>query len=227
MRVVAIVLAAGGATRFGAPKQVALLDARPLLQHPLDALAAAGLRDVVVVLGAEAATVEATIAWRDERRTINEHPGDGLASSLRVGLDAAREIGDADAALVVLGDQPSLRADVIRAVLDAAKSTSVPIVRPRYADDGAPNPVLVRRSAWSLVADLDGDRGLGPLLAERPDLVLEVPVAGTIPDIDTPADLAALEGEVAMMRRTTPAAAGTEAATADRPARPGHVEAAR
>jgi molybdenum cofactor cytidylyltransferase len=234
MRVVAIVLAAGAATRFGSPKQLARLDERPLLQHPLDALAAAGLRDVVVVLGDEAPAVESAIAWRDERRAINERPSDGLASSLRVGLDAAGDIGNADAALVVLGDQPSLRPDVIRAVLDAAIATSLPIVRPRYADDGAPNPVLVRRSAWSLVAGLDGDRGLGPLLATRPDLVLEVPVGGTIPDVDTPADLAALEGEVAMLRRTTPAAPGSRAAdarsrtgAADLPVPGEHAEAAR
>jgi CTP:molybdopterin cytidylyltransferase MocA len=50
----------------------------------------------------------------------------------------------------------------------------------------------VRRAAWALAAGLDGDRGLGPLLARRPDLVAEVPVAGNNPDVDTPADLAAL-----------------------------------
>jgi molybdenum cofactor cytidylyltransferase len=195
MRVVAVVLAAGAGQRFGSPKQLAPLHGRPLLQHPLDALAAAGLDDVVVVLGEDAPAIEAAIAWRAERRCRNPRPQDGLASSLRVGLDAAAEDAAADAVLVVLGDQPSIRPDVLRAVVDAAGTTDRPIVRPRYAADGAPNPVLLRRDAWALAAGIAGDRGLGPLLAHRPDLVHEVPVVGTIPDVDTPADLVALEME--------------------------------
>ncbi len=96
--------------------------------------------------------------------------------------------------LVVLGDQPLLRPDVVRAVVDASRATGRAIVRPRYADDDAPNPVLVRRGAWALAAGLEGDRGLGPLLLARPDLVEEVPVAGANPDVDTPADLERLGG---------------------------------
>jgi molybdenum cofactor cytidylyltransferase len=191
MRVTAVVLAAGAATRFGSPKQLAVLEGRPLLQHPLDALADAGIDDVVVVLGAEAAAIEAAIAWRGERRRINERHQDGLASSLRAGLDAVADDPATDAVLVVLGDQPGLRPDVVRAVVAAAADTTRPIVRPRYERDGAPNPVLVRRDAWALAAGLDGDRGLGPLLAAHPELVHEIAVAGSIPDVDTPADLAA------------------------------------
>ncbi|HKF85989.1 MAG TPA: NTP transferase domain-containing protein, partial [Candidatus Limnocylindrales bacterium] len=124
-----IVLAAGDATRFGSPKQLATLDGRPLLQHPLDALAAAAIDDVVVVLGSKAPAIEAAITWRGERRRINEHPGDGLASSLRIGLDAAAEDPRADAVLVVLGDQPGLRAEVVRTVVHAADVTTRAIVR--------------------------------------------------------------------------------------------------
>ena len=75
-------------------------------------------------------------------------------------------------------------------MLDAAETTPQPIVRVRYAGDDAPNPVLVRRAAWALAAGLSGDRGLGPLFVERPDLVAEVAVPGANPDIDTPEDLA-------------------------------------
>lgn len=204
MSTVAVVLAAGASRRFGSPKLLAALDGRPLLQHALDAVAAAGLRDVVVVLGDDAPAIEAAMTWRGERRVTNPRPGDGLASSLRVGLDAAVEVPDAGAVLVVLGDQPALRGDVIAAVVDAADDpalTALPFVRARYADDPAPNPVLVRRSAWALAAGLDGDRGLGPLLAARPHLVAEVEVTGTNPDVDTPADLAALAASDPAIRR--------------------------
>ncbi len=193
MRVVVVVLAAGASSRFGSQKLLASLGGRPVLQHTLDAVAAAGLRDVVVVLGDGRAEVEAVIAWRSERRVTNERPGDGLSSSLRVGLDAAAEEDGVDAVLIVLGDQPALRPEVIRAVVDAADASPAPFVCAAYATDGAPNPVLVRRTAWAMAAGVSGDRGVGPLLAARPDLVLAVPVAGANPDVDTPADLAALQ----------------------------------
>ncbi|HYO44021.1 MAG TPA: nucleotidyltransferase family protein [Candidatus Limnocylindrales bacterium] len=193
MTVVAVVLAAGASLRFGSQKLLAPLAGKPVLQHTLDAVAAAGLRDVVVVLGDGRAEVEAAIAWRSERRVTNARPGDGLSSSLRMGLDAAAEDDEVAAVLVVLGDQPAIRPEVIRAVVEAADGSATPFVCARYAADGAPNPVLVRRVAWAMAAGIAGDRGLGPLLATRPDLVLAVPVAGTNPDVDTPADLAALQ----------------------------------
>jgi CTP:molybdopterin cytidylyltransferase MocA len=152
--------------------------------------------EVIVVLGDEAAEIEDAIAWRGERRVVNPRPQGGLSSSLRAGLDAAAEDPATDAVLVALGDQPGLRPDVVAAVVAAGGATSRPIVRARYPADGAPNPVLVRRSAWALAAGLHGDRGLGPLLAERPDLVAEVAVDGENPDVDTPADLAGLRGRI-------------------------------
>lgn len=194
MNLAAIVLAAGASTRFGSPKLLAALDGRPLLQHVLDALAAAGVDEVIVVLGDGAVDVEAAIAWRAERRVVNPRPVDGLSSSLRVGLDVASEDSRIDSVIVVLGDQPTVRPSVIRAIVEAAEVSPRPIVRPRYAEDDAPNPVLVRRAAWALAAGLHGDRGLGPLLARRPDLVVEVPVAGANPDVDSAEDLSRLEG---------------------------------
>ena len=198
MNVVVVVLAAGSSRRFGSPKLLASLEGKPILQHVLDAVAAAGLGGVVVVLGEQAQAIEAAIAWRRERRVLNPRPGDGLSSSVRVGLDAAAADPAADAVLLVLGDQPRLRPEVIAAVLDAGAgdgpARAAALVRARYPIDGAPNPVLVRRRAWALAAGLDGDRGLGPLLAARPDLVAAVPVSGANPDVDTPDDLAALAG---------------------------------
>jgi molybdenum cofactor cytidylyltransferase len=190
VRILAIVLAAGASSRFGAPKLLALLDGRPVLDHVLDALDAAGLVDVIVVLGDDAAAIEQAVTWRMERIEINRRPEDGLSGSLRVGLAAAAHDRTVDAVLVLLGDQPRIRPEVITAVINAAETVPEPIVRVRYADDDAPNPVLVRRAAWELAAGVAGDRGLGPLLAERTDLVAEVAAPGSNPDIDTPGDLA-------------------------------------
>jgi SAM-dependent methyltransferase len=91
--------------------------------------------------------------------------------------------------LVALGDQPLVSPDVIRALLDAPAKRGRPIVVPLYEDERGRNPVLLHRAGFGLVAEATGDRGLGPVLAAHPDLVVEVPVAGTNPDVDTPEDL--------------------------------------
>jgi CTP:molybdopterin cytidylyltransferase MocA/SAM-dependent methyltransferase len=186
-RVTAIVLAAGAGSRFGGGKLLASLGGVPILQHVLDTLAAAGLEDVIVVLGRDSAVVETSIRWRSERRVTNPEPERGLSSSLQTGMAA---IGpDTDAVLIVLGDQPRLSTDTIRALLDAPQDPARPVVAPLYDDDRARNPTLLRRAAFGLVEEAVGDRGLGPILADRGDLVMDVRVAGSNPDVDTRADL--------------------------------------
>ena len=81
-----------------------------------------------------------------------------------------------------------------RLVADAVRRPETPFIVPRYRDDGAPNPILARRSTWRLADELAGDHGFGPVLAVHPELVGRVPVDGANPDVDTVADLARLEG---------------------------------
>jgi CTP:molybdopterin cytidylyltransferase MocA len=145
---------------------------------------------VVVVLGEDAAAVEAAIDWRTERRVRNPDPSRGLSSSVRVGLEAVRD--DAGSALIVLGDQPLVPLAAIRALIDGEVDPARPIVVPTYGADGGRNPVLLGRAAFPLAGQASGDRGLGPLIAAHPELAREVPVEGDNPDVDTRDDLADL-----------------------------------
>lgn len=189
MSIAAVVLAAGAASRFGSPKALARLAGRPILEHVLDAVREAGISDVVVVLGHHADEIEDGITWLDEHLVRNPDPRH-LSSSLQVGVAAAAALDPAPRAVViVLGDQPRTRPEVIRALISAARGSDLPVVVPRYAEGGGQNPVLLRASAFELVDEASGDHGLGPVLADNDDLVLEVPVPGSNPDIDTPDDL--------------------------------------
>ena len=171
------------------------------MQHVLDRVAESGLNNVVVVLGAAAEAIEGAIAWRTERRVRNPNPERGLASSLQVGLAAM--LPDTRVALVVLGDQPRVRVEVITALLRQWGAGSAPIVVPRYASSGTMNPVLLGRAVWHAAQALDGDRGMGPLIHAAPELVTHVPVAGDNPDVDTPADLDRLAGSEAVGEETS------------------------
>jgi molybdenum cofactor cytidylyltransferase len=93
------------------------------------------------------------------------------------------------AVVVLLGDQPRVRPEVIHGLISAARGSDEPVVVPDYADGGGANPVVIRREAFDLADEASGDRGLGPLLAASDDLVLRVPFSGSNPDVDTPADL--------------------------------------
>jgi molybdenum cofactor cytidylyltransferase len=201
----AVILAAGAGSRFGGGKVRASLDGRPLLAHVVAAVREAGIGRVVVVLGRDAGAVLGAVREAEPAAlervvvAVNPAPERGLATSLQLGLGAASATPIPAAIFVLLGDQPRVRAGVLRELFRAAGAAPVAAIAvvPRYDEDAAPNPVLLLPAGWSLVARLAGDRGLGPLLAADPDRVVQVAVAGANPDVDTPADLAAIAASVA------------------------------
>ena len=130
------------------------------------------------------------------RRVVNPTPQEGLSSSVRIGLRELEQNEDVTAAVILPGDQPRVRPEVIRRLVDASSASSAPLlIAPQYDSDQAPNPILARRKAWRLADDLVGDRGFGPLLSDRPDLVQRIRVEGANPDVDTRADLVGLQEE--------------------------------
>jgi molybdenum cofactor cytidylyltransferase len=201
LRLAVVVLAAGAGSRFSdepGAKLLAKLDGQPLLTRVLTEVRQFAPAATLVVLGHGAPRIEAAIDWAGELRIRNHQPDRGLASSLQIGIDALRALPqDFDGAFIVLGDQPTLRSDVLGTLAEAAaraRPADRPVVVPRYdQDDGPRNPVLLLRPGWSWVDDLEGDRGLGPFVAQRPDMVLEVLVPGVMPDVDTSADLERLQ----------------------------------
>ena len=200
----AVILAAGAGVRFGGGKIRARLDGRPLLAHVLAAVRDAGIGHVVVVLGRDAGAVVAAVREDDPTAldgvlvAVNPAPERGIATSLAIGFGPATSAPAPAGVFVVLGDQPRVRADVLRALGDATAPAGAVAIMPRYAADAAPNPVLLLPAGWPYVGRLTGDRGLGPLLTADPARVVRVPVRGANPDVDTPADLAVLAAVTAL-----------------------------
>jgi molybdenum cofactor cytidylyltransferase len=202
LRAHALVLAAGQGRRFGGGKLHALYRGHPLLSHVLDVVEVArkrGLLDgghVVVAAGDERGLALARAGGLGI--VINDAPGLGLSYSVRLGLSAleARPIEEVGAALVFLGDQPLVRADVVEVLVAAWTQGSGPIIRPRYEarPDAPGHPLLLARSIWARASQLEGDRGFSALLDSSPPETVTLDVKGDNPDVDTRADLNALEG---------------------------------
>lgn len=197
--VAGLVLAAGAGRRFGAaPKQLAPFGGRPLVEHPVAALAAAGLDVVLVVLGAHADAVEAGADLADAHVVRCADWADGQGRALAAGVGAAAALG-ADAVVVVLGDQPLIAPEAVRAVV-AARRAGVEAVRATY--DGTPaHPTLLERATFAAVGALRGDAGARDLLRTRPVRLVACDGLGSAADVDVPADLARLDRPVGVDER--------------------------
>lgn len=185
--ITAIVLAAGRSQRMGAVNKLLLpLRGQPLLLHVLDALAAAGMHQRLVVTGHDAAAVEAALAGRPEHLVANPDYAAGMATSLRTGVEAAPS--DSTGFLICLGDMPHVQPTTIRHLVDASESAGrEEIVVPSHeGHDG--HPVLFPARLRTALLALDGDRGARGLLQAEADRLLRVEVddAGILQDIDTP-----------------------------------------
>ncbi len=186
MTVAGIVLAAGAGRRFSASggvgaKQRASVGGVPIVAAALGAAVGAGLDAVVLVQGATDLSdlVPAGVIVLDNPRW-----DEGLATSLQVALDHAREAGH-DAVIVGLGDQPGVRSESWRAVALAA---AVPPIAVATYGGRRGNPVRLHRSVWDLVPTT-GDEGARAVMQRRPDLVREIPCSGDPHDVDTLEDL--------------------------------------
>ena len=182
MKVGGLVLAAGEGSRFeGGTKQLAPLDGRPLLEHALRAVAA--LRPRVVVLGHAAEEILGRVDLHGAEPVICRDWALGQSASLRAGIDA---LGDVDAAVVVLGDQPRITAAAVAAVA-AAGGTA------RASYNGRPgHPIRIPRALLDRAGELRGDVGFREILGLAEVREVEVGELADPVDVDTREELARL-----------------------------------
>ncbi len=189
MSVAAIVLAAGGSRRLGRPKQVEPWGDTTLLGHVLERTREFGIDEIWVVLGHELDVVLDSVESEDIYIIENLEWEEGIASSLRVGLDALTRLSKCDSALIVIGDQPAVSVDVVSELLRSHAKEGRPVTLPKYRYTWG-NPVVVDRSLWPRLMSLEGDEGAKRLWQAHPDWVNEVWFADQVPrDVDTEADV--------------------------------------
>jgi molybdenum cofactor cytidylyltransferase len=182
-----VVLAAGSGVRFGGTKQLEDVHGKPMAQHAVDALAAAGVDEIVVVTGHDADDVEHALRLPPHGRFVrNPAHATGQASSLAAALHALAE--ESEAAVVLLADQPGVTDAEVRALVDAFRRSRSRVVRIAYTD--GPGPALLSREVYAEAGHLQGDTGARTMMASHPAWVEEVEIPFAAPrDVDTRDDL--------------------------------------
>ncbi|MDG9728187.1 MULTISPECIES: nucleotidyltransferase family protein [unclassified Streptomyces] len=192
--VAGLLLAAGGGRRLGGrPKALLEHRGRPLVEHAVAALRAAGCTRVHVVLGARAEDVRARAALDGCVLVDNPDWEQGMGSSLRAGL-ASLAGGGARAALVSLVDQPGIGPEAMARVR-AGYRADTSLASAAYAGVRG-HPVLLGAAHWAgVAATATGDRGARAYLREH-EAEIDLVECGDVArpyDIDTEADLRHLE----------------------------------
>lgn len=192
--VAAVVLAAGKGTRLGAAaKQLEELAGKPLVRWAVEAALASAARPVVVVTGHEGEKVAAALGDLPVELVHNPHFAEGLATSLRCGLEQLERAGPVAGALICLADMPRVTSTHLDRLIAAFDPVAAPIVVPTCQRKRG-NPVLWAHRYFSELRQLRGDVGARGLLEQHAEqvtfLALEDPAI--LLDVDTPQALAAL-----------------------------------
>jgi molybdenum cofactor cytidylyltransferase len=182
---------------MGEPKQLLPVRGRPLLETALAAACDSRLDEVVVVLGAHADAIRESVRFGRARVVINPDHIQGLSTSLRAGIASLG--AHVDRAVVILGDQPDISAELVNCLLDAQAASGLPAAALSF--DGLLHPpVVLARELWGDIDALEGDVGLRGLIrahAERVAAVVAETPGGHPIDIDTREDFERLAADPA------------------------------
>ncbi len=192
-RVGAVVLAAGGASRYGELKQTLPWQNTTLVGYAVDVARHSDVVETALVVGARAESVAAAAGGRATRVVHNPDWEQGLSTSVRAGVQALSE--GADAALFMLADQPKVTSAVVDALLQRYYETLAPIVVATYGGRRG-NPTLFDRCLWPELMEVAGDQGGRALIEKYRDVAqfVEVGEAAAL-DIDTPDDYRRLRAD--------------------------------
>jgi molybdenum cofactor cytidylyltransferase len=169
---------------MGRSKQLLPLGTRPVILRCLDGIIGAGVRDIVVVLGAGSEEVGAAISGLSVRTAVNSDPQSDMAGSVRLGL---RQTGaDSTGVLVCLCDHPLVSAGTIAAIVDTHTACPDDIIIPHYKGRRG-HPTLFPRA---IINDIVHSTTLREVITAHAGNVrpIEVDDEGVILDLDTPED---------------------------------------
>ena len=194
--VAALILAAGSSSRMGSPKQTLQYRGESLLRRAALAALGAGCRPVMVVTGANAELSRGQLDGLDVREVFNTSWETGMGSSVRVGVEALADT-DADAAVLMLCDQPHVTAEVISGLVAAYRTTLSSVVASTYGGSFGV-PALFGRAHFAELARLEGPGGARQVIERHAPEAHFLPFPSGAVDVDTPDDFSRLLNPTAL-----------------------------
>jgi molybdenum cofactor cytidylyltransferase len=181
----AVILAAGGSSRFGQPKQLLPLRGKTLVRTIVDAACEAGCSPVVVVIGSDGEKIQDELAHADVIKVENKDWRRGIGSSIRTGVQTfIDQAPDVAAVLLLVCDQPAVNARFIESLIATHETTKKDIVASSYADTVGV-PALFGRSLFKELLALGDESGAKSIILQHPERVAQLAFPEGAADIDT------------------------------------------
>ena len=183
--ITAVILAAGGSTRMGNPKQLIPWQGTSLIRHVVSRVLISGVIHTIVVLGAYLDETRQEIEDLPVQVVVNSNWEAGQSKSIQVGLEVTPE--NTGGVLFVLVDQPFVSVPLIRALIEKHAQTLAPVIVP-LVDGQRGNPVLFDRSTIPDFKTIQGDSGGRQLFSRHQVTWVEWHDQKVLLDIDTEQD---------------------------------------
>jgi molybdenum cofactor cytidylyltransferase len=188
MKVAAVVLGAGGSTRFGKPKQLAVFRGETFVRHIIRAAIGAGCAPVVAVVGDNAAEITSEIAGLPVSIVTHRQWSNGVGSSIVVGIQCAiGSLPRLESVILLTCDQPFVNAATLKGIIQLRLTSGRPIVASAYAGTLGV-PALFDRSCFPDLLRLEGDSGAKGIIFSRQNEVARFNFPAGAVDIDSIAD---------------------------------------
>lgn len=185
-----IVLAAGASMRLGQPKQLVSIAGHPALQHVVSNAVAVAGSAVSVVLGAQAADLTRLLQHSSATVLINRQWEEGMAASIRCGVNSLSQ--GCDAAMLLLGDQVAVSASDLKRLVSAWNGQDSVIAASVYSGQLGV-PAIFPRWCFSELLQLRGDQGAKTVINRHAGRLVHVPMPNAALDLDTLEDVAAMQ----------------------------------
>jgi len=183
-----ILLAAGQSARLGKPKQLLNYKGKTLLAHSLQIAIETQLQPIVTVLGANLDILKESIEPINTTLVINQEWSEGMASSIRCGIEELLKIAPSIAGVIIMVcDQPYVTAKLLTDLVEKHEDSSKPIISSRY-NNNIGTPALFDKTIFALLLSLKGDSGAKKIMKSNPDWVETVNFPFGEIDIDTSLD---------------------------------------
>lgn len=187
VKVAGLLLAAGGSSRLGRPKQLLELEGKTLIRRAAETLIETGCDPIVVVLGAEVADSKNALGRLGVNLVINDGWESGMGSSIAVGITSLLETDIlCDAVLITLCDQPHVNCEHLTEFVCLFSESRPSVIAAKY-NGIAGVPTLFSKEMFPPLQRLTGDKGARELIRNSPDAVT-IPLPEAAIDIDTVSD---------------------------------------